>query len=284
MTTNTSSHGAEGKFVRANGIDIHYVEAGSGPPLLLLSGGFLSMSSVWEGFPAAYVSHVGTFAEHFRVIAPDLRGHGKTVHREGKITCEQLVDDMLALIDVLGLARPSLCGFSLGGWVATMMAIREPDLVSALVNHAGHDIFNSNPQAPVYTIARTVFGGSPDATKGDPVATERFFNAHGMGRFIECLKADVDGAQGTGAWKALLANLFDAVTNPTPYTFEDLRMISAPTLILTGDRDMTCTVEEGTQAFRLLRTGELAILPGEGHVVSPSAISTSLAFLTKRTR
>jgi pimeloyl-ACP methyl ester carboxylesterase len=243
----------------------------------------MSTSSAWAGFPASYVSHIGLFAEHFRVISPDLRGHGRTVNRDGgKLSYSQMADDMLAFLDVLGLSRPALCGFSMGASVATIMAIRKPDVVRALVNHAGYDVFNQNPQAPVFMTCRKVFGGRPDATKSDPVAVERFFNEHGMGRFLDCLKADLDGAQGAGAWKTLLGNIFDAFASPAPYALEDFRKITAPTMILTGDRDMTCTVEEAVQAFRLLPTGELAILPDEGHFVSPSAIATSFAFLKKR--
>src|SRR6185369_1401258 len=124
MTNTTSSVGPQGKRVRANGVDIHYVDGGSGVPLLLLHGGLMSTSSAWAGFPAAYVSHMGLLSEQFRVIAPDLRGHGKTINGEGgKISYVQMADDILALIDVLGLERPLLCGFSLGATVATIMAI-----------------------------------------------------------------------------------------------------------------------------------------------------------------
>jgi pimeloyl-ACP methyl ester carboxylesterase len=57
-----------GQYIRANGADIYYVEAGQGDPLLLLHGGFVSTSPVWTGVPVAYDSHLATFAEHFRVI------------------------------------------------------------------------------------------------------------------------------------------------------------------------------------------------------------------------
>jgi pimeloyl-ACP methyl ester carboxylesterase len=267
--------------VRANGIDIHYVEAGAGVPLLLLHGGLMSTHPAWAGSPGAYVSHMGTFAEHFRVIAPDLRGHGKTVNTGGvPMSYVQLADDVLALSDALHLEQPLLCGFSAGASVATIAAIRRPDHARALVNDAGYDVFNPSPDAPVFTMCRQIFGGSPTATKADPAAAERFFAAHGMTDFLERMNADHDGAQGPGAWKTLLAALFDALTT-CPLPLEDFRKITAPTLILTGDRDMTCTAEEAVQALRMLPKGELAILPNQGHAVPDSAVRASIDFLVR---
>ena len=58
------------RLVRANGIDIAYVEAGDGPPLVLLHGGLGSTGPIWADQPVAYVSHMTSLAKHFRVIAP----------------------------------------------------------------------------------------------------------------------------------------------------------------------------------------------------------------------
>src|ERR1043165_7354273 len=98
--------------VRANGIDVHYIETGDGPPVIVLNNGMVSTNPVWIGHPAAYNTHFGTFAERFRVIAPDLRGAGRTVHLGGPISYELLAEDVLAVIDALGLDRPALVGFS----------------------------------------------------------------------------------------------------------------------------------------------------------------------------
>jgi pimeloyl-ACP methyl ester carboxylesterase len=281
MTKATASVHPEGKFVRANGIDIHYVEAGKGEPLLLLHGGLHSTDPLWAGLPGTYVTHMAALAEHFRVVAPDLRGHGKTVNHGGApISYVQLAEDTLALIDVLGLDRPMICGFSAGASVATIVAIRKPESVRALVNDAGYDVFNPNPQAPVFVTCRRIFGGRPDATQADASALEQFLAGHGMSPFLERLKADHGHAQGPGGWKALVTAMFDALTT-SPHSFEDLRRITVPTLILTGDRDMTCTVEEAVTAFRMLVKGELAILPSHGHYIPDSAIQVTIEFLRR---
>jgi pimeloyl-ACP methyl ester carboxylesterase len=241
----------------------------------------LSNDPVWDGSTGAYASRVARFAEHFRVIAPDLRGHGKTRNPGGgDITYSQLADDALALIETLRLERPLICGFSAGGSVAMTVAVRNPGSVRAVVNDAGYDIFNPSPQALTFVMCRKIFGGRPDATKADPSAFEQFAAAQ-LGDFYRRLTADHVVAQGPGGWKSLVASIFGAVTTPGPYGFEDLRKITAPTLVLGGDRDFCCSVEEAVTAFRMLAKGELAILPNVDHTVPDEAIEASIAFLRR---
>jgi pimeloyl-ACP methyl ester carboxylesterase len=125
------------RLARANGIDIASRDTGDGPPLVLLHGALASTGPAWSGSPAAHVDHLGALGERFRVIAPDTRGSGATVHPGGSATFDVLAQDVIALIEVLGLERPSLAGFSEGGATATLMALARPDLVGALANHAG---------------------------------------------------------------------------------------------------------------------------------------------------
>jgi pimeloyl-ACP methyl ester carboxylesterase len=87
--------------VHANGIDTHYVEAGDGVPVLVLDNAMVSTNPVWRGQSTAWASWLTTFAERFRVVAPDLRGSGKTVHPGGPITYDLLADDAAALVEAL---------------------------------------------------------------------------------------------------------------------------------------------------------------------------------------
>src|SRR5438270_12618816 len=103
---------SDGRVVRANGIDINYVEAGEGEPLVLLHGGLVSTNPIWTGVPVAYAGYMDTLAEHFRVIGPDTRGCGRTVHPGGPVSFDLLADDIAALIAALGLQRPLIAGFS----------------------------------------------------------------------------------------------------------------------------------------------------------------------------
>jgi pimeloyl-ACP methyl ester carboxylesterase len=140
MITDTTLAERGAQLVRANGIDIAYTEAGDGPPLVLLHGGFVSTGPAWAESPVAYVRHMATLAKHFRVIAPDTRGSGATVHPGGTASYTLLADDVTALIDALGLDRPLLAGFSDGAAIATVLAIRQPR-PSRRWPPAGYDIF-----------------------------------------------------------------------------------------------------------------------------------------------
>jgi 3-oxoadipate enol-lactonase len=268
-----------GRCVHANGADIYYVEAGQGEPLLLLDNAMVSTNPIWASIPFAYASFLGTLAEHFRVIASDTRGSGKSVHPGGPIPSALLADDVAALIDALKLGRPLICGFSDGGETATLVGIRHPGSVRAIVNHGGYDLFNPDPHAPAIAMTRQMLGGSAEAAQADPeLSASRSPELQAM---FELMKSDHDSAQGAGHWKTVLAQTFDRITQPHGYTLENLHAITVPTLILTGDRDPFCTVEEAAAAYRALPAGELAILPDTGHLITPAAVQTTIEFFER---
>src|SRR5215510_10214917 len=128
MSGETSSQ-PQARYIEANGLNIYYEELGEGEPLLLLHGGIASTSAVWADPPWGWTAHTSAFAEHFRVIAPDTRGHGRTVNTGGELSYPLLADDMVALVAALGLERPLLCGFSDGGIIGSCIAMRTPGLL-----------------------------------------------------------------------------------------------------------------------------------------------------------
>jgi pimeloyl-ACP methyl ester carboxylesterase len=282
MTLATQPVAVEGRYVQANGIDIYYTEAGTGTPLILLHAGVVSTNPIWNDTPLSYGSHVADLARHFRVITPDTRGCGKTRHTAGTISFALLADDVAALIDALGLERPCVAGFSEGGTTATILGIRHPDAVRAIVNHAGYDYMD--PQSRSIAIMRQMLGGSPDAQRSDPEAMERFFFAASpqMGSMFELMKSDQDGAQGDGYWRTYVDLAFARTTTWPGYAFEDLRKIAVPTLVMAGDRDEFCSCEDGVTTYRSLRAGELAILPNSGHAITPQSVRIMQEFLTRK--
>src|SRR5437588_750608 len=108
MTTDstTDTKGA-GKYAEVNGLNLYYETHGAGRPLILLHGGLMSSETFGPVLPL--------LSEHHQVIAPDLQGHGRTADIDRPIDVRLMADDIAALIDHLGLEKPDLVGYSLGG-------------------------------------------------------------------------------------------------------------------------------------------------------------------------
>lgn len=267
---------APGAFARANGIDIHYRTAGSGPPLILLHGGSVSNDPVWNSLLWGWAPYIDELASSFTVLAPDLRGHGWTRNPAGSVSYDLLAEDLAALIETLGLDRPAVIGFSDGGIVASVLTIKDSDALSAHVNIAGYDLFD--PASPTMAMMRKNLAAE------DPSAVEPGYaqlEAQG-GPWFDALLASHDAAQGPGTWRTVLGDAFDRWTAPIGHDLDELRQISTPTLIMAGDRDACCSPEESVRAFRLIPGAELAIVPRRPHVIAPEMIAIATAFLSRR--
>ena len=106
-------------------IELNYLERGSGPPLILLHGNAERLSYFKYQFDF--------FASHYRVIAIDTRGHGASPRGEAAFTLSQFADDLKCFLDRLGISKTRLLGFSDGGNIALLFALRFPDMVEALI-------------------------------------------------------------------------------------------------------------------------------------------------------
>ena len=114
-----------GKYAEVNGINLYYETHGSGRPLVLLHGGLMSGETFGPVLPL--------LAERHQVIVPDLQGHGRTADIDRPIDVRLMAGDIAALIDHLGLDKPDVVGYSLGGGVALQTAVKSPDKVRRLV-------------------------------------------------------------------------------------------------------------------------------------------------------
>lgn len=116
---------AQTGYASVNGLEMYYEIHGSGEPLVLLPGAFMTI----DGFG----SLLPTLAESRQVIAVELQGHGHTADIDRPLRFESMADDIAALIAHLGHAQVDLFGYSLGGGVALQTAIRHPDVIRKLV-------------------------------------------------------------------------------------------------------------------------------------------------------
>lgn len=179
-------------------ISHHYLEQGSGEVLILLHG---------NGEDCGYFRHqMELFSRYYRVIAIDTRGHGQTPRGEAPFTIRQFAKDLLGFMDLHGIERADILGFSDGGNIAMVFALMHPERVRKLVlNGANLDAsgVKRSVQIPIeigYRMASLFAHKSLNAKK----------------------KAELLG---------LMVN--DPSLKP-----EELALIKAPTLVIAGTRDM----------------------------------------------
>ncbi|UNK17792.1 alpha/beta hydrolase [Paenibacillus sp. N3/727] len=117
--------------VKCNGNTICYLEQGHGEPVILLHG-YCGSSSYWE--------QVLPYLNGYRVIVPDLRGHGRSDAPVGPYTIEQMADDVLLLMDELDIQKSTLLGHSLGGYITLSFVQRYTSRLNAcgLIHSTGY--------------------------------------------------------------------------------------------------------------------------------------------------
>jgi len=112
----------------ANVLDgqLHYVERGSGTPLVLVHG-FPLDHSMWQ-------EQLEGLSNRFQLLAPDLRGFGQSVVTPGLATMQLMADDIANLLEAAGIREPVVfCGLSMGGYVAWQFAIRHRERLAKLI-------------------------------------------------------------------------------------------------------------------------------------------------------
>ena len=117
--------GVSHRTVRVGELDVHVAEAGAGEPLVLLHG--------WPQHWYCWRGVVPLLADRYRLVMPDLRGHGWTSAPAGGYDKEQLASDLLGLLDALELPQVGLVGHDWGGWTGFLACLRAPERFRAFL-------------------------------------------------------------------------------------------------------------------------------------------------------
>jgi len=222
--------------VPVNGFDMYFEERGDGAPLLLLHGGS-GIGADWK--------HVFTDGDPagFRVIVPDLRGHGRSTNPSGVFTFRQVAKDVLALLDHLGVQRASAIGLSAGAKTLLHVATQQRDRVDAMVLVSATPRFPDEARAAMAQL-------SVDAFSDAEWTMHRQRHVHGDDQ-IRLLFAQMRG-------------LKDDDTDMA-FTPAQLATITARTLIVHGDRDPLYPVELALEMYRAIQKSALWVVPGGEH-------------------
>jgi pimeloyl-ACP methyl ester carboxylesterase len=259
-----------GQYAEVNGINLYYETHGTGQPMILLHGGLGSGEMFGPILPTLAVRH--------QVIAVDLQGHGRTADIDRPIDLQLMADDIAALIDHLGLEKPDIVGYSLGGGVAFFTAVKYPDKVGKLVSASANIRRDAIPpemlaqQAQVNAAAVPFMKDTPMYQLYQKVAPR----PEDFGR--------------------LLDKVGESMSKDFDYS-EEVRGLRVPTLIVCADADMA-PPSHYVEVFKLLDGGlrdggwmgegrpkgghALAVLPRLTHYnlgVSPLFATVILDFL-----
>ncbi len=225
-------------YVMAGGLRTYYAQWGtSGEPVLLLHGGGVTADSWWGQGPA--------LGEHYRVYAPERRGHGRTPDPEGPYGYPLMADDTAAFAEAVGTGPAAVIGWSDGATVAAHLALRRPDLVSRLVL-IGTAI---TPEGTTESGRRLVCGdaGSREVLAG-------WFRPQ-----YEPLSPD-----GPEHFPVVFEKLLAMWAAGSGLELGDLAGITAPTLVMQGDRDEV-RVSHSAQLAETVPGGQLAVVPDTTH-------------------
>jgi pimeloyl-ACP methyl ester carboxylesterase len=271
LTTNwTTETKGTGQYADVNGINLYYETRGAGRPMILLHGGLGSGEMYGPILPA--------LAERHQVFTVDLQGHGRTADIDRPIDIRLMADDIGALIDHLGLEQPDVVGYSLGGGVALLTAMRHPEKVGKLVSASAHIRRDAIP-AEMLAQQGQVSAAAVEFMKDTPM--------YQLYRRVAPHPED---------FGRLLDKVGESMSKDFDFS-EEVRALAVPTLIVAADADMA-PPSHYVEVFRLLDGGlrdggwmgegrprgghALAVLPGLTHYnifASPLFAAVILDFL-----
>ena len=206
-------------------------EWGEGEPLVLLHG---------NGEDSLYFEkQFDLFARYFRVIAVDSRGHGGSTHGEEGLSIGLMAEDVLAVLDALGIERAHLLGFSDGGNIALSFALRWPERVGKLILNGANIRMREGVMPWVSLPLYPLCGVLGLLGKYDPTAAKK--------RDVLALMVDDYGVG-----------------------FDDLGWIENETLVITGEHDLIRTEETDRIAAALPRVQRVTIA-GADHFCAAKA-------------
>jgi pimeloyl-ACP methyl ester carboxylesterase len=244
-------------IIDVNGCQLYFETRGDGEPLLLLHGG-TGIGADWQ--------HVFTAGDPpgFRLIVPDLRGHGRSTNPSGTFTFRQVALDIFALLDALSVDTVNAIGMSAGAKTLLHMSTQQPDRLRSMVLVSATPRFPDQARAAMAQL-------STDAFSDAEWASHRLRHVHGDDQIRSLFNQ----------MRALKDDRTDMA-----FTQATLGRITARTLIVHGDRDPLYPVELALEMYRAIPSSALWVVPNGEHgpifgAMAPKFVETALAHLKR---
>jgi pimeloyl-ACP methyl ester carboxylesterase len=229
-----------------NGHPIYFERFGNGRPVVLLHGGLCTLRYSFE-------EQVAILAERQQVIGIEQVGHGHSADIPGPFTYGGMAEDTAEVLRRLGVSGADLIGWSDGGVLALILALRCPVLVRRLV------VSGANVRADGLDAEYLKYLGE---TPPDKIAVDMPAE---MREAYEAVSPD-----GPEHWPIVVGKVMKMEEEAVVLESDELAAIEAPTLVVAGDRDLVA-LDHTAYIARSLPEGELCILPGIGHDTFRSA-------------
>ena len=233
-------------YFDSNGVQIYFEEHGKGEPVVLVHGFASRADHNWG------VEWFSALAEHYRVIALDCRGHGKSgkPHDPASYDGETMGDDVIRLMDHLGIKRTLIMGYSMGGRIVTGLLMLHPGRLRAAVLGG---IGAATANAPSFDRTPIV-----DALLAENISAVKEQRARDFRQFAEATGNDL---------KALAACM---ASNREDFTAEKIaaRKITVPVMIVIGTKDLL--VGNPKLLHDSIPDSKLVMLEGQDHLSAPS--------------
>src|SRR5664279_3916311 len=238
------SNSQAGKYIDINDIKIYYETYGEGEPLMLFHGNGRSI----EG----YEFQIPELSKHFKVIAVDSRGQGRSTDSDKEITYALMASDMNEMIDKLKLGSVYVFGWSDGGNIGLELAYAHPEKVKKLIA-GGTNYSHENYLTPYDS---TIIMDKNDQL----VVALKTLRQKRAARASERLNPIPKSSPAT---QKKLADLMEKYPN---FTIEQLKQINVPTLIAVGDHELIA-LDHTVNLFKSLPHAQLLIVPDATHLV-----------------
>lgn len=238
------------QFIISNGLKISYLIGGSGPPLILFHGGWMTGKMNWS-------EHFDALGKHFTVISPDHRGHGRTHNPEAKFNSyRRLAWDMIGFIEALNLDRkPVVMGHSSGALISLHISAFAPHLIARQVLIGIHPFIGVSD---TFKRGMEKVFSTTDYTK--PPTKWQYICRHPLNSLA------LWWAHQETPWFELLYQAWPMWIKPLALEKSDYNKITCPTLVITGSRDEFGSAEEAKALSKRISNANFIILKGENHM------------------
>ena len=232
-----------------------YLATGQGQPVVLIHGVGLN-KEMWGG-------QVVGLATNYRVITYDMLGHGASPRPAAGTPLLGYADQLLELLDHLGLPEATVIGFSMGGLVARAFALHYPDRLKSLV--VLNSVFNRSPEQRAGVIARTAQAAEHGPDANAEAALSRWFSREYQAANpaqIAALRETLAGNDPQG-----YLTTYELFATQDMYRADDLKHLRAPTLVATGELDPGSTPEMARQLADRIPGATVAVLAEQRHMM-----------------